>query len=249
MFDKFKKAINSASEVFSDSQKEEGSTKKTSENWLSFGKDLIFGEATEITESSQKLEKNAVENTSESWLNIGKNFITNGITNANSSANKSLEKPEEATENVFDGIYDYGKNLVLGGIVEMDAKATAELISMATSLLPFVRVLEVTDRLKLTDRSAFTERMILNLQEMAQRELERIKIENSPQKLPQSDKLLIKNSSEIKLYSQELELLIELALIDGVLTEQEKQMLFKKAESEGINLEEFQAVLQGRLNK
>jgi len=48
-------------------------------------------------------------------------------------------------------------------------------------------------------------------------------------------------------YSEELEKLISEAVIDGALTDQEKQALFKKAESLGIDLDEFEMVLEARL--
>ncbi len=44
-----------------------------------------------------------------------------------------------------------------------------------------------------------------------------------------------------------MESLISAALADGVLTEKEKQILFKKAESMGIDLDEFEMVLDARL--
>lgn len=46
-----------------------------------------------------------------------------------------------------------------------------------------------------------------------------------------------------------MEQLISAALADGVLTEKEKQILFKKAESLGIDLDEFEMVLDARLYK
>lgn len=49
------------------------------------------------------------------------------------------------------------------------------------------------------------------------------------------------------MYNQELESLIEMALMDGELTEKEKQVLFKKAESMEIDLDEFEMVLDARL--
>ncbi len=49
------------------------------------------------------------------------------------------------------------------------------------------------------------------------------------------------------MYSENLEKLIEFALADGDLSEKEKQVLYKKAESEGIDLDEFEMVLDGRL--
>lgn len=49
------------------------------------------------------------------------------------------------------------------------------------------------------------------------------------------------------MYNEQLEKLIEIALIDGVLTEKEKQILFKKAESFGIDLDEFEMVLETKL--
>lgn len=52
-----------------------------------------------------------------------------------------------------------------------------------------------------------------------------------------------------KRYNEELEQLIETALTDGVLTDKKKQVLFKKAESFGIDLDEFEMVLEARLYK
>lgn len=49
------------------------------------------------------------------------------------------------------------------------------------------------------------------------------------------------------MYNENLERLIELALVDGVLTEQEKRVLFKKAASEGIDIDEFEMVLNARI--
>ena len=49
------------------------------------------------------------------------------------------------------------------------------------------------------------------------------------------------------MYNEQLEKLIEMALIDGELTEKEKQVLFRKAELTGINLDEFEMVLEAKL--
>ena len=49
------------------------------------------------------------------------------------------------------------------------------------------------------------------------------------------------------MYDEQIENLINLALADGELTEKEKQILFKKAEAEGIDLVEFQMVLDAKL--
>lgn len=54
-------------------------------------------------------------------------------------------------------------------------------------------------------------------------------------------------SSDDGLYNPQLEKLIDFALADGELTEQEKQVLFKKAEGMGIDLDEFEMVLNARL--
>ena len=51
------------------------------------------------------------------------------------------------------------------------------------------------------------------------------------------------------LYNPELEQLIDAALADGELTEKEKQILFKKAQSFGVDLDEFEMVLDARLVK
>lgn len=49
------------------------------------------------------------------------------------------------------------------------------------------------------------------------------------------------------MYNEQIENLINAALADGVLTEKEKQILFKKAESMGIDLDEFEMVLSSKL--
>lgn len=49
------------------------------------------------------------------------------------------------------------------------------------------------------------------------------------------------------LYDEKIEALISAALADGVLTEKEKQVLFKKAQAQGIDLDEFEMVLDARL--
>ncbi|MBP6089745.1 MAG: hypothetical protein KA521_00705 [Crocinitomicaceae bacterium] len=49
------------------------------------------------------------------------------------------------------------------------------------------------------------------------------------------------------MYSEKLMTLIEMAIADGELSEKEKQILFKKAESDGIDLDEFEMVLDSIL--
>ena len=49
------------------------------------------------------------------------------------------------------------------------------------------------------------------------------------------------------MYNEQLENLISAALADGELTEKEKQILFKRAQSMGIDLDEFEMVLDSRL--
>ena len=49
------------------------------------------------------------------------------------------------------------------------------------------------------------------------------------------------------MYNEQIENLINLALTDGELTEKEKQILFKKAEAAGIDLDEFEMVLESKL--
>lgn len=51
------------------------------------------------------------------------------------------------------------------------------------------------------------------------------------------------------MYNEKLEALITAALADGVLTDKEKNILFKKAEAMGIDRDEFELVLNGRLAK
>ena len=51
------------------------------------------------------------------------------------------------------------------------------------------------------------------------------------------------------MYNEKIENLIKFALADGELTEKEKQILFKKAEEAGIDLDEFEMVLDAKLHE
>ena len=51
------------------------------------------------------------------------------------------------------------------------------------------------------------------------------------------------------MYSEELENLIEIAIEDGELTEKKQQILMRRAQSEGVDLDEFEMVLESRLTK
>lgn len=51
------------------------------------------------------------------------------------------------------------------------------------------------------------------------------------------------------MYSEQLEKLIEIALSDGEFTDKKKQVLFRRAEKEGIDLDEFEMVLESRIAK
>ena len=54
-------------------------------------------------------------------------------------------------------------------------------------------------------------------------------------------------ANNAQMYDAQLEKLIDLALIDGSLTEKKKQILMKKAEQMGIDLDEFEMVLEAKL--
>ena len=49
------------------------------------------------------------------------------------------------------------------------------------------------------------------------------------------------------MYNEKIEFLIKAALADGVLTEKEKQVLFRRAQEQGIDLDEFEMVLDAKL--
>ena len=68
-------------------------------------------------------------------------------------------------------------------------------------------------------------------------------IENPPMPLNES----VRENVSGGLYDNQLEQLIESALADGVLTDKEKGILIKKAQSMGIDLDEFEMILEARL--
>lgn len=51
------------------------------------------------------------------------------------------------------------------------------------------------------------------------------------------------------MFSKELEEVIEAALADGVLTEKERAVLYKRAQAEGVDQDELDVVIEGRLAK
>lgn len=51
------------------------------------------------------------------------------------------------------------------------------------------------------------------------------------------------------MFSKELEEVIEAALADGVLTDKERAVLHKRAAAEGVDLDELDVVIDGRLAK
>ena len=70
---------------------------------------------------------------------------------------------------------------------------------------------------------------------------------NSPESTEEINETKTLNKTEM--ISENLNSLIEFALVDGELSEKEKQILFKKAESEGIDLDEFEMILNAKLFK
>ena len=51
------------------------------------------------------------------------------------------------------------------------------------------------------------------------------------------------------MYSKELEELIDIVLADGVITDKELNVLYKRAGEEGVNIDELEVYLEGRLHK
>ena len=49
------------------------------------------------------------------------------------------------------------------------------------------------------------------------------------------------------MYNERIENLIKAALADGVITEKERQILFRNAQEQGIDLDEFEIILDARL--
>jgi len=49
------------------------------------------------------------------------------------------------------------------------------------------------------------------------------------------------------MYSERINMLIDMAIADGEITDQEKRVLFKNAQEEGIDLDEFEMVLNAKL--
>lgn len=74
-------------------------------------------------------------------------------------------------------------------------------------------------------------------------------LRNNSKSKKNSKKEIVTSETISHTYDAQLEKLIELSLLDGELTEKKKQILFKKAESLGIDLDEFEIVLESRLHE
>ncbi|MFJ1389940.1 hypothetical protein [Capnocytophaga canimorsus] len=225
MFSKLKNLASSISENVSES------LSKSKENITSVSKSAF-----ESTSSVLKVTKDSVISVSDSAFETTCQTFKNTKETLASASSSALEGSAE--------ILSKGKNLALTQIADADAEAVADMIDIATSAIPFMRVLDVTDKLDITNKNAFIERGIKGIQEIAKKQLETSKLPNSSQNL-----LAIGQgqSPPMKLYSQQLEQFIEFALLDNVLTEQERQVLFQKAASEGVDLAEFEMILQAKL--
>lgn len=64
---------------------------------------------------------------------------------------------------------------------------------------------------------------------------------------PMSGQVSYSDAGKEHLFDPRMEKLIDAALADGVLTEKEKQVLFKRAEAMGYDLDEFEMVLDAKL--
>lgn len=67
------------------------------------------------------------------------------------------------------------------------------------------------------------------------------------ERIPPQPSQTIQSQRGPAIYGDYMENLIDMALVDGELTEKEKQVLFKKAEANGIDLDEFEMVLDAKL--
>lgn len=73
------------------------------------------------------------------------------------------------------------------------------------------------------------------------------KTQQTPPSIATQTPQIENNQNYENMYNKQLEQLINAALADGQLTEKEKQILYKKAQSFGIDLDEFEMVLDARL--
>jgi len=58
---------------------------------------------------------------------------------------------------------------------------------------------------------------------------------------------LAKRNYTPAIMNEELERLVDYAIIDGYITDKEKKVLFKKAEKQGFDVEELEMILEGKL--
>lgn len=68
--------------------------------------------------------------------------------------------------------------------------------------------------------------------------------QTTPKQTPQQT-----TSSKSQMYDETMEKLIDMAIANGELSEKGKQVLFKRAQSQGIDLDELELVLETRLNE
>ncbi len=90
-----------------------------------------------------------------------------------------------------------------------------------------------------------------NIEEVKEQQQQAMSAPSVPSKETEKNHVLSQNktpnNTHNNMYNEQLENLIDAALADGVLTEKEKQILFKKAQALGVDLDEFEMVLDARL--
>ncbi|WGU68993.1 hypothetical protein QIU19_03655 [Capnocytophaga canimorsus] len=123
----------------------------------------------------KNLASSISENVSES-LSKSKENITSVSKSAFETTCQTFKNTKEtlasASSSALEGsaeILSKGKNLALTQIADADAEAVADMIDIATSAIPFMRVLDVTDKFGITNKNVLIERGIKGIQEIAKK--------------------------------------------------------------------------------
>ncbi|GIZ15076.1 hypothetical protein [Capnocytophaga catalasegens] len=135
-------------------------------------KDLASSVSGSVSESLSKVKEtvsstSAFENTSCALKSTKDSLI--------SVSNLALEGSTE--------ILNKSENLALTQVVEADAKVVADMIDVVTSILPFMRVLDVTNKIGITNKNALIEKAIKGIQEVAKKQLETTDLSNNSENL------------------------------------------------------------------
>lgn len=139
----------------------------------------------------------------------------------------------------------------VGSIILGEAKDLLgeSIVGELVSANPIVDVIDVVTFGAVSDAiDSSTEKAADKLNEMKKKSKNKVQKDEPINKVKENESNSEYNiKSQKPMYNEKLDKLIEMALMDGVITEKERKVLYKKAHEMGVDIDEFEMVLDAKL--